>query len=332
MSILVTGATGFVMANLVRHLAANGHRVVAADRVPPDDLLRRFVSDLPGAVEFVSVDVTDRAAVRGMIDAARPERVVHGAAITSVPPDAERARFVETVDVNVVGTLHVLDALREAGTGRIVPGRIVPGRIVVVSSGSVYGSRDHLRSITEDDDKQPVGVYPWSKWAGESFARRFADVHGLDVAVTRLASPFGPLERDTGSRPLLSPLAYWALAALRGQPIRVAGPKAFLRDAVYAEDIASGITAVLTAHRLPHQIYNVGWGRSTSSEDAVAALTRLVPNVKVDWAPNETSPWGYTVRGALEVARLRELGWSPRYDLYSGLRAYIDWIRKEKLA
>ena len=327
MSILVTGATGFVMANLVRHLAANGHRVVAADRVPPDDLLRRFVSDLPGAVEFVSVDVTDRAAVRRMIDAARPERVVHGAAITSVPPDAERARFVETVDVNVVGTLHVLDALREAGTGRIVP-----GRIVVVSSGSVYGSRDHLRSITEDDDKQPVGVYPWSKWAGESFARRFADVHGLDVAVTRLASPFGPLERDTGSRPLLSPLAYWALAALRGQPIRVAGPKAFLRDAVYAEDIASGITAVLTAPQLPHRIYNVGWGRGSSAEESVAALTRIVPGMKIDWATDETSPWGYTVRGPLDVGRLRQLGWSPRYDLYSGLRAYIDWIRKEKLA
>jgi UDP-glucose 4-epimerase len=322
MSILVTGATGFVMANLVRHLAAQGHRVVAADRVAPDNLLQRFVSGLPGAVDFQTLDVTDRDAVRRVIGAARPERVVHGAAITSVPPDAERARFVETVDVNVVGTLHVLDALRDTGTGRIV----------VVSSGSVYGSRTHLHPITETDANEPVGVYPWSKWAGESFARRFADVHGLDVAVTRLASPFGPLERDTGSRPLLSPLAYWSLAALRGQPIRVAGPKAFMRDAVYAEDIASGITAILTADRLPHQIFNVGWGRGTTAEDAIAALTRLVPGVKVEWKPDETSPWGYTVRGPLAVDRLRELGWTPRYDLDAGLRAYLDWIRKEQLA
>lgn len=322
MSILVTGATGFVMANLVRHLAAQGHRVVAADRVAPDNLLKRFVGGLPGAVEFTTVDVTDPAAVRTMVRAARPERVVHGAAITSVPPDAERARFVETVDVNVLGTLHVLDALHDAGAARIV----------VVSSGSVYGPRDHLRPIAEDDAKEPVGVYPWSKWAGESFARRFAEVRGLNVAVTRLASPFGPLERDTGSRPLLSPLAYWALAALRGQPIHVAGPKAFLRDAVYAEDIASGITAVLMAERLPHLIYNVGWGRGTSAEDAVTALTRLVPGVKVEFAPDETSPWGYTVRGPLAVDRLRELGWTPRYDLDAGLRAYLDWIRKEKLA
>jgi nucleoside-diphosphate-sugar epimerase len=322
MSILVTGATGFVMANLVRHLAAQGHRVVAADRVPPDDLLKRFVGGLPGDVEFATLDVTDPSAIRSVTRAARPERVVHGAAITSVPPDAERGRFVETVDVNVVGTLHVLDALHDAGAARIV----------VVSSGSVYGSRDHLRPIAEDDTKEPVGVYPWSKWAGESFARRFADVRGLNLAVTRLASPFGPLERDTGSRPLLSPLAYWALAALRGQPIHVAGPKAFMRDAVYAEDIASGITAVLMADRLPYDIYNVGWGRGTSAEDAVAALTRLVPGVKVDFAPDETSPWGYTVRGPLAVDRLRELGWAPRYDLDAGLRAYLDWIRTEKLA
>jgi UDP-glucose 4-epimerase len=322
MNIAVTGATGFVMANLVRHLASEGHRVIALDRVPPDALLRRFVDGLPGGVEFQSLDVLDPAAVRRVLAAARPERVVHGAAITSVPPDAERARFIDTVQVNVVGTLHVLDALREIGTGRIV----------VVSSGAVYGSRLHMDPITEGDAKEPVGVYPWSKWAGESFARRFGEIHRLDLAAVRLASPFGPLERDTGSRPLLSPIAYWALSALRGQPIEVAGPKNFMRDAVYAPDIASGIAAVVLADRLPHAIYNVGWGRGTTAEQAIAALTKHVPGVKVEWRPDAPSPWGMTVRGPLDVSRLSGLGWRARYDIDSGLAAYLDWIRKEQLA
>lgn len=311
------------MANLVRHLAAEGHDVVAADRVAADEALQRFTTGLPGRVEFRTLDVKDRNAIRGLVAGARPARVVHGAAITSVPPEAERARFLDTVEVNVLGTLNMLDALREAGAGRVV----------VVSSGSVYGNRPHLMPVAEDDVNQPVGVYPWSKWAGESFARRFAEVHRLDVAVVRLASPFGPFERDTGSRPLLSPIAYWALAALRGQPIHVPGPKTFMRDAAYAPDVASGIAAVLLAERLGHDVYNVGWGRGTTTEETIAALERLLPALKAEVHPEQTSPWGYTVRGPLAVDRLRDdLGWRPQYDLDSGLAAYLDWLRSERLA
>jgi nucleoside-diphosphate-sugar epimerase len=323
MTILITGATGFVMANLVRHLASDGHRVIAADRVAPDGSLQRFFTGVPGAVQFRALDVLDRAAIRRLIAETRPARTVHGAAITSVPPEAERARFIDTVQVNVVGTLHVLDALRESGSERIV----------VVSSGSVYGSRPDTRPVAEEDEKNPAGVYPLSKWAGETFARRFAEVHRLDVGVVRLASPFGPFERDTGSRPLLSPIAYWSLAALRGEPIRVAGPPSFMRDTVYAPDIASGIAAVLLADRLPHDVYNVGWGRGATAEESITALARLVPGVKADFHPDEPSAWGHTVRGPLSIDRLRaDLGWAPRYDLDSGLAAYLDWLRKEKLA
>lgn len=323
MSILVTGATGFVMANLARHLAAEGHQVVAADLVAADEPLGRFLAGLPRAVAFEPLDVTDRAAVRRLVSRVRPERTVHGAAITSVPPEAERARFLATVDVNVAGTLNVLDALRETGGGRIV----------AVSSGSVYGPRADLTPIGEDDRTEPQGVYPLTKWAADALARRFAEIHGLDLAVTRLASPFGPFERDTGSRPLLSPICYWATAALRGEVVRVPGPPALGRDTVYVADVASGIAAVLLAPRLRHNVYNVGWGRNTTSEEALAALGRLVPDLRVEFEPDRSWPWSSTVRGPLRVDRLRDdLGWAPRWDLDSGLRAYLDWLRSEPSA
>lgn len=317
MSILVTGATGFVMANLVRHLASEGQDVVAADLVAPDEPMKRFLTGLRGAVTFEPLDVTDRAAVRAFIDRIRPERTVHGAAITSVPPEAERGRFLATVDVNVTGTLNVLDALRETR-----------GRIVVVSSGSVYGPRPDGQPIVEDDDKRPQNVYPITKWAADALARRFAEVHGLDLAVVRLASPFGPFERDTGSRPLLSPIERWATAALRGQPIRVGGPRDFARDAVYAPDVVAGIAAVLLADRLRHDAYNVGWGRNTTSEETASALARVVRGARVEFDAAEPFPWGYSARGPLSIDRLRgDLGWTPRHDLESGLRAYVDWLR-----
>ena len=179
-AILLTGATGFVVSHLARHLAEHGHDVAAADLNPPDPPLEAFLAGLPGRVGFRQVDVTDPKAVRRLMAETRPARVAHGAAVTSIPPEVERARFVRTAEVNVMGTLHVLGAAREAGAGRIV----------IISSGSIYGPRPDLAPIAEDDPANPGELYPLTKWAAEALGRRFARAHGLDLAVTRLASPF----------------------------------------------------------------------------------------------------------------------------------------------
>jgi len=320
--VLVTGATGFVMANVVRWLAERGHHVVAGDVKPPDALLRQFVDGLPGAVTFHQVDVTDRAAVMSLVREVRPARVVHGAAITAIPPDVERARFVETVEVNVMGTLHLLGALAEVGVDRVV----------AVSSGSVYGRRRDLAEISEDDDKAPQALYPMTKWSADMLARRFAETRGLSLAVARLASPFGPFERDTGSRPLLSPIAHWAQAALDGCPVIVVGDATSRRDVIYVDDVAAGIAALLLADRLPHDAYNVSWGRDASAQETVAMLGCIVPGLRVEWRPDEASPWlgpGNVIRGPLQCDRLQQdLGWRPQHDLASGLAAYLEWLRR----
>jgi NDP-hexose 4-ketoreductase len=120
-------------------------------------------------------------------------------------------------------------------------------------------------------------------------------------------------------------------AALRGDPVRVSGAPSQLRDVVYVADVATAIAAVLLAEALPHRVYNVGWGRGTTAEEILAVLGRLVPGLRVELHPEEPSPYTMVAtppRGPLDADRLhRDLGWVPRYDLESGLRAYVDWLR-----
>jgi UDP-glucose 4-epimerase len=318
MTILITGATGFVMSGLARHLAELGHDLVAADLHAPDAALRAHLGGLKGAVTFRQLDVADPAAVRALLGELRPDRVVHGAAITAIPPEAERGRFVETTRVNVLGTLHVFEAL--AGLG-------VP-RTVVVSSGSVYGTRADREPVTEDAVPQPQGVYPITKWVAEALARRHAAINGLDLAVVRLASPFGAFERDTGSRPLLSAINDWTRAALRGERLRIGGPPDALRDPIYLDDVASGIAAVLLADRAPHDVYNVGWGKGATTAETLAAIERAVPGVEIERVPGEPSRWPALTRGVLSAERLRrDLGWRPQHDLASGIAAYAGWLK-----
>jgi UDP-glucose 4-epimerase len=183
--------------------------------------------------------------------------------------------------------------------------------------------------VAEDAAPNPQGVYPITKWAAEALARRYAEVHGLDLAVVRLASPFGPFERDTGSRPLLSAIHDWSRAALRGETVRVGGPPTALRDPVHVEDVASGIAAVLLAGTLPHGVYNVGWGKGATTADTLATLARLIPGMRAEVAPGEPSRWPSLARGPLACDRLRrDLGWAPSYDLDSGLAAYLAWLRQ----
>src|SRR6202165_390196 len=122
MTTLITGATGFVMSGLAGHLADRADTLGVTDLHAPDAALRAHLGGLAGAVTFRQVDVTDAQAVRLLVGEVRPDRIVHGAAITAIPPDAERGRFIETTRVNVLGTLHALAAVREFGTRRTVRG------------------------------------------------------------------------------------------------------------------------------------------------------------------------------------------------------------------
>lgn len=322
MSVLVTGGTGFVGIHLVRVLAAAGRTVVAFDANPPDALARRFLGVVAERVAYVRGDVRDREALRRALEERGVEAMVHAAAITANTVEAEAARFAETVEVNVLGTVAALEAVR----GRAIR------RILHVSSSSIYGGTEGVLPVPETAPANPLGLYPSSKWAGEQLARRYGKIHGLPLVVVRLTLPFGPLERDSGSRAMLSPFPQWLRAARAGEELAVPGLETG-RDYTYAEDVARGIMAVLEAPRLSFDTYNISNGVHYTVAEILEALRQHFPRLRHRVVPPEPEGIGKPSfqiradRGPLDPTRLfMDCGYRPHFDLKAGLARYREWL------
>src|SRR5262245_21254569 len=177
MSILVTGAAGFVGLNLLEALLGRGESVVAFDRQPLPAAAQRDFAALPARLHAVSGDVRDRAAiVRAMADHG-VDRLVHAAAVTA-RAERDAAHPGGIAEINLLGTIRALEAARERGLRRVVH----------VSTGAVYGELGIVPDNQLDEVRDPVrpaGMYAISKYAAERACLRLATLWGMDIVVGR---------------------------------------------------------------------------------------------------------------------------------------------------
>lgn len=317
MRIVVTGAMGFVGINIVRGLAAAGHEVAAVDVVAPDGGASRYLGDVSHRVRTVVANIADDRWAASLA-AHKPECLVHAAAVTPLG-DAEARQAVIAADINVTGTARVLRWAADAGVSRIVH----------VSTGSVYGPVRGDDPVDEDVDHRPDGVYGITKSAGERLARRMAELHGFALAVVRLSHVYGPMERPSEAREIVSPVERWTRALVSGRPIE--SPRADqVRDFVHVEDVARAIRALLEGDRAGCAAYNVSSGVLTSETELVAHLRRIEPELRTDGPPERraSSP----SRPPLAIGRIAAaIGWRPEIPLADGLRGYVEWRRASGL-
>lgn len=308
MTILVTGACGFVGAHAVAALARHrpGEAIAATDLSPPPASVRAFWGD--AGIAFEPLDVTDRAAVAATMARHRPRIVVHMAAITPSPA-MEEASPLRIVDVNLGGTANVLDAATAS-----------PGiaRVVVLSSSAVYGIGPGLPSpVTEDVPPDATGLYAVTKVAGEGLARRFGMLRGVSTAALRVAAVYGAMERPTPHRETMSQL-YPLFTALReNRPIAVA-PSEALRDWTHADDIGDGIAALVAAPELGHSVYNLSRGEGLRWSEVLALFREAGLDMRLvdDSAQAEASFDAALGRPPLSVERLAaDTGFRPARDL-----------------
>lgn len=315
MATLVTGGTGFVGANIVRDLARNGHQVVSFDINGPDELLEHFLGDASSQVTFVQGDIVDRTSVQRLGSGPSIDKIVHAAVYTVNREALEIDRSRDVIAINIEGTANLLELAR---TQRV-------SRFVYVSSGAVYGSAlPGDQTLNEKTPPAPGNLYGITKFASEMITRRYGDLHGISTASVRLSTPYGPMERVTGHRAVMSVFHDWTGRAVRGESI-TADDMDQGRDYTYITDIAEGLRAVLDAPSLPHGLYNLTNGIWVTFQEILDQVVELSPSVQV-LAPTSSQVTAGYGRGPLSGHRLfDDLGWTPRYDLRTGLADYMQW-------
>ena len=292
MRILVTGASGFVGSRLLPRLAADGASVTGAD---------------------LELDVRDAAAVRAAVEAARPDAVIHLAALSSVAGSFEEAEAV--YQVNFLGTHSVLAAL-EAAAPR--------ARLLLVGSGQVYGSAaPGAAPFDERAPLRPASPYAWSKAAADLLGRWFAE-RGLDVVRARPFNHTGPGQSEAFVAASLARQLAEMEAGRR--PARLAvGNLDAVRDFLDVEDVVEAYLRLLDP-AVPAGVYNVASGRGRRVREILERLlaqARVRPEIAVD--PRRFRPTDVSVGSA---ARLRErTGWEPRIDLDRTLARLLDDCR-----
>ena len=309
---VVTGAFGFVGLTICRGLARAGFDVTGVDRSDPSAIATRFLGLEAERIQPLIGDVRDSAwqAATG-----RPDLLVHAAALTPLGKDEEVERASDAVAVNVGGMVEVM---RWAA-------RVRPRRIVHLSSGSVYGTGLGLRRLNEDAAHDPVSLYGVTKSAGERVARRLADRTGLDLIVARPTYVYGPMERPSTARSVMSHIHDWCLAAHEGRVIE-ASDLGRRRDYTHVDDIAEAVLRLALLPRPRFRTFNLSTGVAVRLSTVLRLVLEEFPGSVVTHVPDRMGR--RDTRPAMDSNRLeRGLGWRPRMTLRQGIRLQADWLR-----
>ncbi|MEU0885630.1 NAD-dependent epimerase/dehydratase family protein [Lentzea sp. NPDC005914] len=303
MKVVVTGGAGFIGANLCVELVRRGAHVIVLD-----DLSTSERSNLDGVdVELRVRSVLDRQAV---MDACRgADSVVHLAAVPSVPRSLLDPR--RSHDVNVTGTLEVLEAARTAGA-----------HVVIASSSSVYGSNPLLPK-SEEMACRPMSPYASSKLAAESYALSFQHCFDLPCTVFRFFNVFGPLQRPGDAYAAVVPAFVWA--ALRGEPLVVFGDGNQSRDFTFVGSVVDVLADCVARTVSCANPVNLAFGTRTSLNDLIFRLSALLGReLDVVHRPVRT---GDVRHSQASTDALRQLfPYVQRVSLEEALCRTIEWM------
>jgi len=296
LKIAVTGGAGFIGSHVVEKLLTEGFETTVIDNLSSG---RR--ENIPAKASFVNMDIRS-AELRELFSSERFDGVVHLAAQTMVPQSLIDPGF--DCDVNIQGTINVLEACRQGKTKRIV----------FSSSAAVYGDTDTL-PLTEKSAQQPTSFYGLSKLTAEKYLELYYRLFGLEYVVLRYANVYGERQGDGGEGGVVS---IFSRLIRQDKPLAVFGDGEQTRDFIYVGDVASANFKALTAENA-NTVYNISTGLKTSVNDLIAVMEAAAAKLVVRnySAPRE----GDIYHSRLDCqAAITGLGWKPLVMLKDGIQ------------
>lgn len=304
MRYLVTGGCGFIGSHIAEALVRDGHTVTILDNLSSGR--EGNIRAMRGDVTFTRGDIRDGAALDAVM--AGMDGVFHEAALVSVFASVEDP--VQNHEINITGTLNVLEAARKARVRRVL----------MAGSAAAYGNNPEMPK-RETMRPEPESPYALAKISGEHYMTVFAKLYGLETVILRYFNVYGP-RQDPGSM-YSGVISKFADCVLSGKTPVVFGDGRQTRDFVFVADIVQANLAAMQASGLGHgEVINVGTGTRTSLLDLLDALKVLTGR---DFSPEFRDVRVGDVRDSVaDIARAREwLGYEPRHTLEQGLRELI---------
>jgi UDP-glucuronate 4-epimerase len=311
-TVLVTGNAGFIGSHLVERLLDQGHEVVGFDNFDPfydPAVKRRNLATALAHPRFTCVegDLRRRDQVEALFAGRRINRIFHGAARAGVRPSLKDPLLYE--EVNVRGTLHLLDAAVRHGVTNFV----------FASSSSVYGEQKKVPFAETDPVDNPISPYAATKKAGELMCYTYHHLYGLPMTCLRFFTVYGPRQRPEMA------IHAFTRAIVRGEPLSLYGDGSARRDFTYIDDIIAGVLAALDRPH-PYEIINLGESETIEVREVIARLERIVgkPAV-VRTLPAEPGDVPVTYADVRKARAL--LGYIPSTPVEAGLNRFVEWYQ-----
>ena len=309
---LILGGGGFVGDYLIRQLTGAGE-TVHATKLPQEQI--------QAACTVHDLDILDSAAVAALLQTLQPARIYHLAAQSSVAVSWKNPQL--TVDVNIKGTLNVLDAVRQLGE---------QPRILLIGSGEEYGHvRDGACPITEEEALHPGNIYAATKACQGMLGEIYAKAYGMDILCVRAFNHVGPMQAPAF---VVSDFCRQAARIEQGlqPPVISVGNLSARRDFTDVRDVVRAY-AVLMQHGKSGGVYNVGSGRAVAIQAILDEILQLsTAKITVEQDPARLRPVDVPVIEA-DISRLRtDTGWVPEISLTQTLTDTLAYWRAQSLA
>jgi UDP-glucose 4-epimerase len=310
-SYLITGGGGFIGSNIAEALLKSGARVRILDNFSTGK--RDNILPFKDRIEIVEGDVRSFHIVRDAVDGI--DYVLHQAALPSVPRSIKDP--ITTDEVNVTGTLNILQAARDAGVRRLV----------FASSSSVYGDLEVLPK-TEEMLPKPLSPYAVSKLAGEKYCGVFTQIYGLETVALRYFNVFGPRQDPTSEYSAVIPK--FVNAMLRGESPLIYGDGTQSRDFTFVENVVKANLLACKVVKFPvsGQVFNIACGKAVTLNDLVDTINQvLATNIKPEYT--EKRP-GEVLHSLANVGKANQfLGYEVEVDFKQGIKRVIDSMTKK---